>query len=118
MVIMSYFRLYKPEANSSDPINFVAKKSGAMLDSFVYLTTREERRASLVVEDIRLVANHANPSTVFDGFCEQHQVTEDKHQRALKDLFNNLRQSTSLKLEERDASNPQEVIRTVDVSLR
>lgn len=112
---MSYFRLYKPEANSSDPINFVAKKSGAMLDSFVYLTPREERRASLVVEDIRLVAN---PSTVFDDFCERYQVTEDKHQRALKDLFNNLTQSRSLKLEERAASNPQQVIRTEDVSLR
>ena len=117
MVIMSYFRLYKPEANSSDPINFVAKKSGAMLDSFVSLTPREERRWSLVAEDIRSVANQADPRTVFDVFCEQYQVTEDKHQRALKDIMNNLTPSRSLTLEERDAST-QVVIRTENVSLR
>ena len=59
-----------------------------MLNSFVFLRPREERRPSLVVEDIRFVANQANPSTVFADFCERYQVTEDKHQRALKELFN------------------------------
>ena len=45
MVIMSYFLLYKPEANSSYPINFVAKKSGAMLDSVVYTMLMQARRS-------------------------------------------------------------------------
>ena len=102
MVIMSCFRLYKPEANSSDPINFVAKKSGTMLNSFVFLKPREERRASLVVEDVRTTANQANPN--ISSFCEQYQVTEDKEQR-LKNLLTVLRTGGSLKLEERDASD-------------
>ena len=89
-----------------------------MLDSFVYLRPREGRRASLVVEDIRFVANQANPSTVFDDFCERYQVIEDERQRALKELFNDFTPGRSLKIEERDVSNPQEVTRTVDVSLR
>ena len=71
-----------------------------------------------MVEDIRFVANQANPSTVFGDFCERYQVTENEDQRALKELFNDFTPGRSLKLEERDASNPQEVIRTVGVSLR
>ena len=102
MVIMSYFLLYKPEANSSDPINFVGKKSGAISDSYVYLRPKEERRASLVVEDVRTTANQAIPN--ISSFCDQYQVTEDKEQ-LLKNLLNVLRTGGSLKLEERDASN-------------
>ena len=117
MVIMSCFLLDKTEASSPDPINSVAEMSGAMLDSFVYLTPREERRASLVVEDITSVANQANPSTVFPDFCERYQVTEDKEQQ-LKNLLTVVRTGGILKLEERDASDLTIVIRTVDVSLR
>ena len=101
MVIMSCFRLYEPEANSSDPMDEHAEQFG-IADSFVFLRPKEERRASLVVEDVRTTAKQANPN--ISSFCEQYRVTEDKEQR-LKNLLTVLRTGGSLKLEERDASD-------------
>ena len=102
MVIMSYFLLYEPEANSSDPMDEEMKRRGPIAYSFVSLRPKEERRASRVVEDVRTTANQANPN--ISSFCEQYRVTEDKEQR-LKNLLTVLRTGGSLKLDERDASN-------------
>ena len=102
MVIMSYFLLYEPKANSSDPMAERTKDTEPMANSFVFLRPKEERRASLVVEHVRTTANQTNPN--ISSFCEQYKVTEDKEQR-LKNLLTVLRTGGSLKLEERDASN-------------
>ena len=70
MVIMSYFLLYEPEANSSDPTAERTEDTEPITDSFVFLRPKEERRASLVVEDVRTIANQANPN--ISSFCDQY----------------------------------------------
>ena len=83
-----------------------------LVDSFVFLRPKEERRTSRVVGNVKTTANQANGN--ISSFCEQYQVPEDKG-KPLRDLFNVIRTGGRLKLEERDASNLTKVIRTVDV---
>ena len=82
----------------------------ALVNPFVVLKAAAGRGAELVEEIGELASLPAFDKERFDQFCEDCQVTVEKHQKALRDLLNVLKKS-DLELVDPDASMTRPVNR-------
>ena len=84
--------------------------SQALVNPFVDLKAAAGRGAELVEQIGELASLPAFDQERFDRFCEDCQVTEEKHKKALRDLLNVLKKS-DLELVDHDAGMTRPVNR-------